>query len=154
MLIISMWLHLQILTYQIPRPIFGGINFICYGMVLAVGVSMLSYLDLNQLRWHLFNFNKFFNFFYFFSHLFELDYRQPVIIGFTVFFSVSLRKYFIFSSSIYRHEAESLHLIFREFLASVVIIGLLVSCILDNILPGFINLLVLNSKIDICLFCS
>ncbi|XP_076233301.1 solute carrier family 23 member 1 [Calliopsis andreniformis] len=95
----------------IPEPIVGGIFCVMFGMICAFGLSALQYVDLNSAR-------------------------NLYILGFSVFFPMVLSKWMIKHSDVIQTGNEIADGVITVLLSTTILIGGVVGCLLDNIIPG------------------
>lgn len=95
----------------IPEPIVGGIFCIMFGMICAFGLSALQYINLNSAR-------------------------NLYILGFSIFFPLVLSKWMIKHSNIIKTGNEIADGVITVLLSTTILVGGVVGCLLDNIIPG------------------
>jgi len=95
----------------IPDPIVGGMYCAMFGMIAAVGLSNLQFVDLNSTR-----------------NLF--------IIGFSFFMGLSVPEYFAVKANQFAFEPLWLANIFNTLFKTGMAVGALSALILDNTIPG------------------
>ncbi|XP_015431505.1 PREDICTED: solute carrier family 23 member 1 [Dufourea novaeangliae] len=95
----------------IPEPIVGGIFCVMFGMICAFGLSALQYVDLNSAR-------------------------NLYILGFSIFFPLVLSKWMINHSDVIQTGNEIADGVITVLLSTTILVGGIVGCLLDNIIPG------------------
>lgn len=95
----------------IPEPIVGGMYCAMFGMIAAVGLSNLQFVDLNSPR-----------------NLF--------IIGFSFFMGLSVPEYFMVKANQFAFEPIWLANIFNTLFKTGMAVGAISALILDNTIPG------------------
>ncbi|CAD5112311.1 DgyrCDS1537 [Dimorphilus gyrociliatus] len=95
----------------IPDPIIGGLFCVTFGMITAIGLSNLQFVDLNSSR-----------------NLF--------VIGFSIFSALTISKWMANNRSSIKTGEEVIDQIFVVLLSTSMFVGGFVAFILDNILPG------------------
>ncbi len=95
----------------IPQPIVGGMYCAMFGMIAAVGLSNLQFVDLNSAR-----------------NLF--------IIGFAFFMGLSLPEYFSSDANLIKFDPQWLADILNTIFKSGMAVGALIAAVLDNTIPG------------------
>jgi nucleobase transporter 1/2 len=95
----------------IPQPIVGGMYCAMFGMIAAVGLSNLQFVDLNSAR-----------------NLF--------IIGFAFFMGLSLPEYFSNDANLIKFDPQWLADILNTIFKSGMAVGALIAAVLDNTIPG------------------
>ncbi|ELT90298.1 hypothetical protein CAPTEDRAFT_124038 [Capitella teleta] len=96
---------------NIPEPITGGVFIVMFGMVTAVGISNLQFVNLNSTR-----------------NLF--------IIGFSFFFGLTLPKYMKETPGVISTGHNEVDKIFTVLLSTSMFVGGLSGFVLDNTIPG------------------
>lgn len=99
------------LFVTIPDPIIGGVFIVMFGMITAVGISNLQFVDLNSSR-----------------NLF--------IIGFSFFFGLALPKYMAENEDCIKTGSDVVDQIVTVLLRTSMFVGCLSGFILDNTIPG------------------
>ena len=95
----------------IPEPIVGGIFCVMFGMICAFGLSALQYVNLNSAR-------------------------NLYILGFSIFFPLVLSKWMIKHSDAVQTGNEIADGVITVLLSTTILVGGVVGCLLDNIIPG------------------
>ncbi|XP_024879183.1 solute carrier family 23 member 1-like isoform X1 [Temnothorax curvispinosus] len=95
----------------IPEPIVGGIFCVMFGMICAFGLSALQYVNLNSSR-----------------NLF--------ILGLSMFFPLVLSKWLIKHQGTIQTGNAVVDSVFTVLLSTTILVGGLLGCLLDNIIPG------------------
>ncbi|KAL1458368.1 hypothetical protein WDU94_008525 [Cyamophila willieti] len=95
----------------IPEPVVGGIFCVMFGMIAAFGLSALQYVDLNSSR-------------------------NLYIIGFSMFFSLVLPKWMVHNADAIKTGYDVLDSILTVLLSTSILVGGMLGCILDNLIPG------------------
>lgn len=95
----------------IPEPVVGGIFCIMFGMITAFGLSALQYVDLNSAR-------------------------NLYIIGFSMFFSLVLPKWMEAHPHSIQTGNEVVDGILTVLLSTSILVGGVIGCVLDNLIPG------------------
>lgn len=95
----------------IPEPIVGGIFCVMFGMISAFGLSALQYINLNSAR-------------------------NLYILGFSIFFPLVLSKWMINHSGVIQTGNEIADGVITVLLSTTILVGGVVGCVLDNIIPG------------------
>ncbi|XP_014474517.1 PREDICTED: solute carrier family 23 member 1 isoform X2 [Dinoponera quadriceps] len=95
----------------IPEPIVGGIFCVMFGMICAFGLSALQYIDLNSAR-------------------------NLYILGFSMFFPMVLSKWMIKHSDVIQTGNEVVDSVITVLLSTTILVGGVLGCFLDNIVPG------------------
>uniref|UniRef100_A0A8D8RSW4 Solute carrier family 23 member 2 n=1 Tax=Cacopsylla melanoneura TaxID=428564 RepID=A0A8D8RSW4_9HEMI len=95
----------------IPEPVVGGIFCVMFGMIAAFGLSALQYVDLNSSR-------------------------NLYIIGFSMFFSLVLPKWMVHNADVIKTGYEVLDSILTVLLSTSILVGGMLGCVLDNLIPG------------------
>merc|ERR1719244_1834611 len=112
MLVFGVISKLGALFVTIPNPIIGGIFSVMFGIITAVGLSNLQFVDLNSSR-----------------NLF--------VLGFTLFFSLSLPKWMESQPTSPINTGNStVDSIITVILSSSIALAMLLGFILDNTVPG------------------
>lgn len=112
MLIFSLIGKFGAVFVTIPDPIIGGLFCVTFGMITAVGLSNLQFVNLNSSR-----------------NLF--------IIGFSIFFALTLSQWMKTQTpNIMRTKETIIDQIFYVLLSTSMFVGGAIAFILDNILPG------------------
>ncbi|KOX68501.1 Solute carrier family 23 member 1 [Melipona quadrifasciata] len=91
----------------IPEPIVGGIFCVMFGMISAFGLSALQYINLNSAR-------------------------NLYILGFSIFFPL----WMINHSGVIQTGNEIADGVITVLLSTTILVGGVVGCVLDNIIPG------------------
>ena len=99
------------LFVTIPDPIIGGIFSVMFGIITAVGLSNLQFVDLNSPR-----------------NLF--------VLGFSIFFSLVLPKWLEEQEDPIQTGSDTLDNILRVILSSSMFLAMLLGFVLDNTIPG------------------
>ncbi|XP_071089360.1 solute carrier family 23 member 2-like [Haliotis cracherodii] len=98
----------------IPTPVIGGVAVVTFGMVAAVGLSTLQFVDLSSSR-------------------------NLMVLGLALMLGMMLPQWVTNNPrAIYTGHAESTHIL-NVLLGSPMFVGGVVGCILDNIAPGTIE---------------
>ncbi|XP_032682024.1 solute carrier family 23 member 1 [Odontomachus brunneus] len=95
----------------IPEPIVGGIFCVMFGMICAFGLSALQYINLNSAR-------------------------NLYILGFSMFFPMVLSKWMIKHSDVIQTGNEVVDSVITVLLSTTILVGGILGCFLDNIVPG------------------
>ncbi|XP_075973954.1 solute carrier family 23 member 2 [Anticarsia gemmatalis] len=95
----------------IPQPIVGGLFCVMFGMISAFGLSALQYVNLNSSR-------------------------NLYIIGFSLFFPLVLTKWMSAHSGVIQTGVEALDAVLQVLLSTSILVGGIVGCLLDNLIPG------------------
>lgn len=95
----------------IPQPIVGGLFCVMFGMISAFGLSALQYVDLNSSR-------------------------NLYIIGFSLFFPLVLTRWMITNGDIINTGVSAVDAVLQVLLSTSILVGGVVGCFLDNIIPG------------------
>ncbi|XP_014362079.2 solute carrier family 23 member 2 [Papilio machaon] len=95
----------------IPQPVVGGLFCVMFGMISAFGLSALQYVDLNSSR-------------------------NLYIIGFSLFFPLVLTRWMSAHSGIINTGVEALDAVLQVLLSTSILVGGIVGCLLDNLIPG------------------
>ncbi|XP_021193846.3 solute carrier family 23 member 2 isoform X2 [Helicoverpa armigera] len=95
----------------IPQPIVGGLFCVMFGMISAFGLSALQYVNLNSSR-------------------------NLYIIGFSIFFPLVLTRWMSAHSGVIQTGAEALDAVLQVLLSTSILVGGIVGCLLDNLIPG------------------
>ncbi|XP_050345921.1 solute carrier family 23 member 2 [Nymphalis io] len=98
----------------IPQPIVGGLFCVMFGMIAAFGLSALQYVDLNSSR-------------------------NLYIIGFSLFFPLVLTRWMSAHSGVIQTGFEALDAVLQVLLSTSILVGGLVGCLLDNLIPGTVE---------------
>ncbi|ELT94865.1 hypothetical protein CAPTEDRAFT_177506 [Capitella teleta] len=99
------------LFVTIPDPIVGGVFLVMFGMITAVGISNLQFVDLNSSR-----------------NLF--------IFGFSMFFGLSLPQWLASNTEAIHTGSDIADQIFTVLLSSSMFVGGVIGFFLDNTVPG------------------
>ncbi|CAG4975797.1 unnamed protein product [Colias eurytheme] len=94
----------------IPQPIVGGLFCVMFGMISAFGLSALQYVNLNSSR-------------------------NLYIIGFSLFFPLVLTRWMSSHHAIHTG-FEALDAVLQVLLSTSILVGGVVGCVLDNVIPG------------------
>ncbi|KAI0217841.1 Solute carrier family 23 member 2 [Lamellibrachia satsuma] len=111
MLVFGVFGKFGALFVTIPDPIIGGVFIVMFGMITAVGISNLQFVDLNSSR-----------------NLF--------IIGFSFFFGLALPKYMADNPNCIKTGSPVVDQITTVLLRTSMFVGCLSGFILDNTIPG------------------
>ncbi|XP_026729143.1 solute carrier family 23 member 2 isoform X2 [Trichoplusia ni] len=95
----------------IPQPIVGGLFCVMFGMITAFGLSALQYVNLNSSR-------------------------NLYIIGFSTFFPLVLTRWMSAHSGALRTGAAPLDAALQVLLSTSILVGGVIGCTLDNLIPG------------------
>ncbi|KAL0893409.1 hypothetical protein ABMA27_014996 [Loxostege sticticalis] len=95
----------------IPQPIIGGLFCVMFGMISAFGLSALQYVDLNSSR-------------------------NLYIIGFSLFFPLVLTRWMAAHPGVIDTGVEALDAVLQVLLSTSILVGGIVGCLLDNLIPG------------------
>ncbi|XP_059051571.1 solute carrier family 23 member 2 [Achroia grisella] len=95
----------------IPQPIVGGLFCVMFGMISAFGLSALQYVNLNSSR-------------------------NLYIIGFSLFFPLVLTRWMSAHSGVINTGVEAVDAVLQVLLSTSILVGGLVGCLLDNLIPG------------------
>ncbi|XP_061377243.1 solute carrier family 23 member 2 isoform X2 [Danaus plexippus] len=95
----------------IPQPIVGGLFCVMFGMISAFGLSALQYVNLNSSR-------------------------NLYIIGFSLFFPLVLTRWMSEHSGVIQTGVEALDAVLQVLLSTSILVGGVVGCLLDNLIPG------------------
>ncbi|XP_053607315.1 solute carrier family 23 member 2 isoform X1 [Plodia interpunctella] len=95
----------------IPQPIVGGLFCVMFGMISAFGLSALQYVDLNSSR-------------------------NLYIIGFSLFFPLVLTRWMAVHSGVIDTGLEAVDAVLQVLLSTSILVGGVVGCLLDNLIPG------------------
>ncbi|XP_022128799.2 solute carrier family 23 member 2 [Pieris rapae] len=95
----------------IPQPIVGGLFCVMFGMISAFGLSALQYVNLNSSR-------------------------NLYIIGFSLFFPLVLTRWMSAHSGVINTGVEALDAVLQVLLSTSILVGGVVGCFLDNLIPG------------------
>ncbi|XP_063825180.1 solute carrier family 23 member 2 isoform X1 [Ostrinia nubilalis] len=95
----------------IPQPIIGGLFCVMFGMIAAFGLSALQYVDLNSSR-------------------------NLYIIGFSLFFPLVLTRWMAAHSGAIQTGVEALDAVLQVLLSTSILVGGVVGCLMDNLIPG------------------
>lgn len=95
----------------IPEPIVGGIFCVMFGMITAFGLSALQYINLNSAR-------------------------NLYILGFSIFFPLVLSKWMIKYPDVIQTGNDIADGVLTVLLSTTILVGGVVGCVLDNIVPG------------------
>ncbi|XP_052749636.1 solute carrier family 23 member 2 [Galleria mellonella] len=95
----------------IPQPIVGGLFCVMFGMISAFGLSALQYVNLNSSR-------------------------NLYIIGFSLFFPLVLTRWMSAHSGVINTGVEALDAVLQVLLSTSILVGGVVGCLLDNLIPG------------------
>uniref|UniRef100_A0A2H1VRE4 SFRICE_007116 n=1 Tax=Spodoptera frugiperda TaxID=7108 RepID=A0A2H1VRE4_SPOFR len=95
----------------IPQPIVGGLFCVMFGMISAFGLSALQYVNLNSSR-------------------------NLYIIGFSLFFPLVLTRWMAAHSGVIQTGAEALDAALQVLLSTSILVGGIIGCFLDNVIPG------------------
>ncbi|XP_073944862.1 solute carrier family 23 member 2 [Choristoneura fumiferana] len=95
----------------IPQPIVGGLFCVMFGMISAFGLSALQYVDLNSSR-------------------------NLYIIGFSLFFPLVLTRWMAAHSGVIQTGVEALDAVLQVLLSTSILVGGVLGCLLDNLIPG------------------
>ncbi|XP_048482727.1 solute carrier family 23 member 2 [Plutella xylostella] len=98
----------------IPQPIVGGLFCVMFGMISAFGLSALQYVDLNSSR-------------------------NLYIIGFSLFFPLVLTRWMAAHSGVIDTGVEALDAVLQVLLSTSILVGGVVGCLLDNLIPGTVE---------------
>lgn len=96
---------------MIPDPVVGGIFCVMFGMIIAFGLSTLQYVDLKSAR-------------------------NLYIIGLSIFFPMVLCKWMQSHSGVIKTGNETLDSTLSVLLGTTILVGGILGCFLDNIIPG------------------
>ncbi|XP_038211925.1 solute carrier family 23 member 2 [Zerene cesonia] len=94
----------------IPQPIVGGLFCVMFGMISAFGLSALQYVNLNSSR-------------------------NLYIIGFSLFFPLVLTRW-MSTHHVIDTGLEPLDAVLQVLLSTSILVGGVVGCVLDNLIPG------------------
>ncbi|XP_066284496.1 solute carrier family 23 member 1-like [Branchiostoma lanceolatum] len=111
MLVLAMFGKFGALFTTIPEPIIGGMFCVMFGMIAAVGISNLQYVDMNSSR-----------------NLF--------IFGFSIFFGLLLPQWMKEHPNIIKTGSAEVDQIFTVLLSTSMFVGGFVGFFLDNTVPG------------------
>ncbi|CAH0397742.1 unnamed protein product [Chilo suppressalis] len=95
----------------IPQPVIGGLFCVMFGMISAFGLSALQYVDLNSSR-------------------------NLYIIGFSLFFPLVLTRWMAANTGVIKTGVEALDAVLQVLLSTSILVGGIVGCLLDNLIPG------------------
>lgn len=95
----------------IPQPIIGGLFCVMFGMISAFGLSALQYVNLNSSR-------------------------NLYIIGFSLFFPLVLTRWMTAHSGVIQTGVDALDAVLQVLLSTSILVGGIVGCFLDNVIPG------------------
>ncbi|XP_077285299.1 solute carrier family 23 member 2 isoform X2 [Arctopsyche grandis] len=95
----------------IPEPIVGGLFCVMFGMITAFGLSALQYVNLNSAR-------------------------NLYIIGFSIFFPLVLSKWMEENPGVIQTGIEILDAVLGVLLSTSILLGGVIGCLLDNLIPG------------------
>ncbi|CAK1596588.1 unnamed protein product [Parnassius mnemosyne] len=95
----------------IPQPIVGGLFCVMFGMISAFGLSALQYVNLNSSR-------------------------NLYIIGFSLFFPLVLTRWMSAHSGRISTGLEALDAVLQVLLSTSILVGGVIGCLLDNLIPG------------------
>ncbi|XP_049869506.1 solute carrier family 23 member 2 isoform X2 [Pectinophora gossypiella] len=95
----------------IPQPIVGGLFCVMFGMISAFGLSALQYVNLHSSR-------------------------NLYIIGFSLFFPLVLTRWMAAHSGVIQTGVEALDAVLQVLLSTSILVGGIVGCLLDNLIPG------------------
>ncbi|XP_063232307.1 solute carrier family 23 member 2 isoform X2 [Bacillus rossius redtenbacheri] len=95
----------------IPEPVVGGMFCVMFGMIAAFGLSALQYVDLNSSR-------------------------NLYILGFSTFFGLVLPKWMEQNPNAIQLGNEIADGILTVLLSTSILVGGVVGCVLDNLIPG------------------
>ncbi|XP_063362401.1 solute carrier family 23 member 2 [Cydia amplana] len=95
----------------IPQPVVGGLFCVMFGMISAFGLSALQYVDLNSSR-------------------------NLYIIGFSLFFPLVLTRWMAAHSGVIQTGVEALDAVLQVLLSTSILVGGVLGCLLDNLIPG------------------
>ncbi|KAM7355135.1 solute carrier family 23 member 2-like isoform 2-T2 [Cochliomyia hominivorax] len=95
----------------IPDPVVGGIFCVMFGMIIAFGLSTLQYVDLRSSR-------------------------NLYILGLSIFFPMVLCKWMQAHPEVLDTGDETLNSTLSVLLGTTIVVGGVLGCILDNIIPG------------------
>ncbi|XP_064648212.1 solute carrier family 23 member 1-like isoform X3 [Lineus longissimus] len=111
MLLFGMFGKFGALFVTIPEPVTGGMFIIMFGMITAVGISNLQFVDMNSSR-----------------NLF--------ILGFSFFFGLTLPQWMNKNPAAIQTGVEALDQIFTVLLSTSMFVGGFCGFVLDNTVPG------------------
>ncbi|CAH0723097.1 unnamed protein product, partial [Brenthis ino] len=95
----------------IPQPIVGGLFCVMFGMIAAFGLSALQYVNLNSSR-------------------------NLYIIGFSLFFPLVLTRWMAAHGGVIHTGLDALDAVLQVLLSTSILVGGVVGCLLDNLIPG------------------
>uniref|UniRef100_H2ZLG6 Solute carrier family 23 member 2 n=1 Tax=Ciona savignyi TaxID=51511 RepID=H2ZLG6_CIOSA len=95
----------------VPEPVLGGLFLVMFGMISAVGLSNLQYVDMNAPR-----------------NLFA--------VGFSLYMGLAVPEWVKVNSDQINTGSSSLDEVLTVLLSSPMLVGAFLGCILDNTLPG------------------
>ncbi|XP_065202699.1 solute carrier family 23 member 1-like [Planococcus citri] len=95
----------------IPEPIIGGIFCVMFGMIAAIGLSTLQYVNLNSAR-------------------------NLYIIGFCLFFSLVLPRWMIAHPNAINTGNATVNNAITVLLSTSILVGGFLGCLMDNVIPG------------------
>lgn len=99
------------LFIMIPDPVVGGIFCVMFGMITAFGLSALQYVDLRSSR-------------------------NLYIVGLSIFFPLVLCQWMQENPGLIRTGSEVLDGTLSVLLGTTILVGGLLGCVLDNLVPG------------------
>ncbi|CAH2036821.1 unnamed protein product, partial [Iphiclides podalirius] len=95
----------------IPQPIVGGLFCVMFGMISAFGLSALQYVNLNSSR-------------------------NLYIVGFSLFFPLVLTRWMSAHGGAISTGVSALDAVLQVLLSTSILVGGIVGCLLDNLIPG------------------
>ncbi|XP_042212529.1 solute carrier family 23 member 1-like isoform X2 [Homarus americanus] len=99
------------LTVCIPEPVVGGVFFVVFPMITAVGLSSLHYVDLNSNR-------------------------NLLVLGVSIFCGLAIPKWLVMNPDVIQTGEHTVDQILTVLLQTSVLVGGLLGFILDTTIPG------------------
>ncbi|XP_046846238.1 solute carrier family 23 member 2-like [Xenia sp. Carnegie-2017] len=114
MIILALFGKFGALFSTIPDPVIGGVFCVMFGLITAVGISNLQFVDLNSVR-----------------NLF--------IIGFAIVMGLVIPDYLNKNAGVINTGVDELDQIFTVLLKTSMAVGGTIACLLDNLIPGTVE---------------
>lgn len=110
-MVLSIFLKFSTIFAAMPGPIIGGMFCAIFGLISAVGLSALQYVDMNSSR-------------------------NLYVLGFSVFMGMVVPKWISSNQSSIKTGSETLDQILIVLLSTSMFVGGFLGCLLDNTIPG------------------
>ncbi|GAB6030741.1 hypothetical protein CHUAL_007592 [Chamberlinius hualienensis] len=111
MMVMGMFTKFGAIFVSIPSPIVGGIFYVMFGMITAVGISNLQYVNLNSPR-------------------------NLIVIGFSIFSGMAIPKWVNQHRDFIQTGSPVADQVIFVLLTTNMVVGGVLGCFLDNTIPG------------------